>query len=243
MLLHELYFDGLGGTGGIRTARSPRRSPATSARPSAGGPSSSPWAARWAAARAGWCSPAQPRDGSLCNMWAADHTHALAGGVPILALDMYEHSYHLDFGANVGSLRRRLHEQPRIGSASPSASPAPLKRRAPHMIDTTAARQRARERARPAGDRRPPGRRRDARPRRPARRAARPARQGRRGRGLAAARAARRWSTAPGASRSAATAPRKLRERGIDAVAVAGGLGAWRADGLPTEPLKEGDKS
>jgi superoxide dismutase, Fe-Mn family len=35
----------------------------------------------------------------------------------------------------------------------------------------------------------------------------------------------------------------KLRERGIDAVAIAGGLGAWRADGLPTEPLKEGDKA
>ena len=35
----------------------------------------------------------------------------------------------------------------------------------------------------------------------------------------------------------------KLRERGIDAVAVAGGIGAWRADGLPTEPIKEGEKS
>ena len=40
----------------------------------------------------------------------------------------------------------------------------------------------------------------------------------------------------------------KLRERGIDAVALHGGIGAWRADGLPTTPLqegplKEGDKS
>ena len=33
----------------------------------------------------------------------------------------------------------------------------------------------------------------------------------------------------------------KLRERGIDAVALHGGIGAWRADGLPTEPLKEGE--
>jgi Fe-Mn family superoxide dismutase len=41
----------------------------------------------------------QPRDGSLVNQWAADHTHAVAGGVPILALDMYEHSYHIDYGA------------------------------------------------------------------------------------------------------------------------------------------------
>jgi Fe-Mn family superoxide dismutase len=35
----------------------------------------------------------------------------------------------------------------------------------------------------------------------------------------------------------------KLRERGIDAVAIAGGLGAWRAEGLPTEQLKEGDRA
>jgi len=39
------------------------------------------------------------RDGKLVNQWAADHTHALAGGAPILALDMYEHSYHMDYGA------------------------------------------------------------------------------------------------------------------------------------------------
>ena len=43
-----------------------------------------------------------PRDGSLVNQWAADHTTTLAGGQPILALDMYEHSYHLDFGAKAG---------------------------------------------------------------------------------------------------------------------------------------------
>jgi Fe-Mn family superoxide dismutase len=38
----------------------------------------------------------------LVNQWAADHIHAVAGGVPILALDMYEHSYHMDFGAAAG---------------------------------------------------------------------------------------------------------------------------------------------
>jgi len=27
----------------------------------------------------------------------------LAGGTPILALDMYEHSYHMDFGAKAAS--------------------------------------------------------------------------------------------------------------------------------------------
>ena len=36
------------------------------------------------------------RLGCLVNQWAADHTHGLPGGTPILALDMYEHAYHLD---------------------------------------------------------------------------------------------------------------------------------------------------
>ncbi len=34
-----------------------------------------------------------PRDRKLVNQWASDHCHTLAGGAPILALDMYEHSY------------------------------------------------------------------------------------------------------------------------------------------------------
>ena len=40
-----------------------------------------------------------PRDRKLVNQWASDHCHTLAGGTPVLALDMYEHSYHIDFGA------------------------------------------------------------------------------------------------------------------------------------------------
>ncbi|MDB6097795.1 MAG: manganese and iron superoxide dismutase [Gammaproteobacteria bacterium] len=39
------------------------------------------------------------RDRKLVNQWASDHCHTLAGGTPILALDMYEHSYHIDYGA------------------------------------------------------------------------------------------------------------------------------------------------
>ena len=34
---------------------------------------------------------------------ASDHCHTLAGGTPILALDMYEHSYQMDFGAKAAS--------------------------------------------------------------------------------------------------------------------------------------------
>ncbi|HEX7966792.1 MAG TPA: Fe-Mn family superoxide dismutase [Stellaceae bacterium] len=44
-----------------------------------------------------------PRDGKLVNQWAPDHAHALAGGQPILALDMYEHSYHMDYGAKAAA--------------------------------------------------------------------------------------------------------------------------------------------
>jgi Fe-Mn family superoxide dismutase len=41
-----------------------------------------------------------PRDSRLVNQYAAEHSQAVAGGIPILALDMYEHAYHIDFGAN-----------------------------------------------------------------------------------------------------------------------------------------------
>jgi superoxide dismutase, Fe-Mn family len=43
-----------------------------------------------------------PRDKKLINQWAPDHCHTLAAGQPVLALDMYEHSYHMDFGAKAG---------------------------------------------------------------------------------------------------------------------------------------------
>ncbi|XUW93653.1 Fe-Mn family superoxide dismutase (plasmid) [Burkholderia sp. M6-3] len=44
-----------------------------------------------------------PRLGRLTNQWASDHAHTLADGTPILALDMYEHSYHIDFGAKAAA--------------------------------------------------------------------------------------------------------------------------------------------
>ena len=44
-----------------------------------------------------------PRDCKLVNQWAMDHTTTLAGGRPILALDMYEHAYHTDYGAKAAA--------------------------------------------------------------------------------------------------------------------------------------------
>jgi len=44
-----------------------------------------------------------PHDKRLINTWAADHTMTLAGGRPILALDMYEHAYQMDYGAKAAA--------------------------------------------------------------------------------------------------------------------------------------------
>jgi Fe-Mn family superoxide dismutase len=66
---------------------------------SAGDPSSQ----RWGKAKgggSGWVILAySPRDKRLVNQWATDHTTTLAGGRPVLVLDMYEHAYHMDYGA------------------------------------------------------------------------------------------------------------------------------------------------
>jgi Fe-Mn family superoxide dismutase len=101
-LLHELYFDGLGGAGAAMA-------PAMALALQASFGSVDRWRDEFVAmgkaqgGGSGWVLLVfQPHDGALVNQWAADHTHALAGGVPVLALDMYEHAYHLDFGAAAG---------------------------------------------------------------------------------------------------------------------------------------------
>jgi Fe-Mn family superoxide dismutase len=40
--------------------------------------------------------------GTLENYWMADHMHNPAATVPLLVMDMYEHSYQMDFGAAAG---------------------------------------------------------------------------------------------------------------------------------------------
>jgi Fe-Mn family superoxide dismutase len=49
----------------------------------------------------GWViATLDPETRTLHNTWAWDHMHGLAGGVPVLVMDMYEHSYQMDYGAN-----------------------------------------------------------------------------------------------------------------------------------------------
>jgi superoxide dismutase, Fe-Mn family len=102
MILHELYFDGLGSQGEpdkelrselIRDFGSVER-----------------WQTQFSAmgkamgGGSGWVLLTYShRDNKLINQWAADHTCCIAGASPILALDMYEHSYHMDYGAKAAA--------------------------------------------------------------------------------------------------------------------------------------------
>jgi Fe-Mn family superoxide dismutase len=102
MILHELYFAGLT----ERTA--PSTGLAQAIERDFG--SQAQWAAEFSAmgkalgGGSGWVLLTySPRDAKLTNQWAADHTMALVGATPILALDMYEHAYALDFGAKAGA--------------------------------------------------------------------------------------------------------------------------------------------
>jgi Fe-Mn family superoxide dismutase len=102
MILHELYFDGLGGEG------DPKGALAEQIAKDFG--SLVRWKAEFAAVGkalgggSGWALLAwSPHDKRLAITWAADHTMTLAGGRPILALDMYEHAYHMDYGARAAA--------------------------------------------------------------------------------------------------------------------------------------------
>ena len=103
MILHEAYFDSFGGGGGAPTG------PLAEAIARDFGDAAQ-WRTEFAAmgkaegGGSGWVILAySPRDKRLVNQWAADHTTTLAGGRPVLVLDMYEHAYHMDYGAKAGS--------------------------------------------------------------------------------------------------------------------------------------------
>jgi superoxide dismutase, Fe-Mn family len=99
-LLHELYFASLGGDG-----RNVPEEMANAITRDFGS------VLRWRqefialaeslAGGSGWVLLTYvPRDERLINQNATDHSQSISGGIPVLAIDMYEHAYHLDFGAN-----------------------------------------------------------------------------------------------------------------------------------------------
>ena len=48
----------------------------------------------------GWVIFAQnAHTGEYHNYWSWDHMHNVPMGHPLLVLDMYEHAYHMDYGA------------------------------------------------------------------------------------------------------------------------------------------------
>jgi superoxide dismutase, Fe-Mn family len=98
-LLHELYFASLGGDG------KPTQTMIDALSAQFG--SFDRWRTQFRAmgyalgGGSGWVVLTYiPRDGLLLNQYAAEHSQAAVSGVPILALDMYEHAFHMDFGAN-----------------------------------------------------------------------------------------------------------------------------------------------
>jgi len=98
VVLHEHYFDNLGGDGkpggdvlqGLAKAYG----------------SYDAWEAEFRrtalslAGGSGWCVLTYNRyTRELRNQWAWDHMHGAIAGMPLLVLDMYEHSYHMDYGS------------------------------------------------------------------------------------------------------------------------------------------------
>jgi Fe-Mn family superoxide dismutase len=101
MILHEVYFAGLGDES--------QPGPALAEALARDFGSLDRWRAEFVAmgkaegGGSGWVVLNwSPRDKRLVNAWAADHTTTLAGGQPVLVLDMYEHAYHMDYGAKAG---------------------------------------------------------------------------------------------------------------------------------------------
>lgn len=102
MVIHEIYFSQFGTPNrpGAGLAAAIERDFGSDAR----------WRAEFAAmgkalgGGSGWVLLTYShRDKRLVNQWAADHTHVLAGGTTILALDMYEHAYAIDYGAKAAA--------------------------------------------------------------------------------------------------------------------------------------------
>ena len=250
--LHELYFDGLGGDGVlISDVETPLKIDFGSA---------DAWRREFIAmgkalgGGSGWVLLSLSlSDGRLRNVWAADHTHAAALGVPILALDMYEHAYHLDYGANAGAYveafmtniawdrvaRRYRAATPMFGT---TAGETPDTIDGVPIVDVDAARALLADPTVAVIDARMdddyamqhtilPGARHFAPEKLDAL-------------AIAVPRGGKALVYCAYGFEIGRTAAQRLRQQGVNAVVVRGGIAAWRADGMPTVPAPhEGGKS
>jgi superoxide dismutase, Fe-Mn family len=243
-ILHEIYFDGLGGSGdaGCDLAAALERDFGSVAG----------WRAKFTA-----CAKAQaggsgwtlltwsPRHRRLLIQCGTDHTNFLAGSVPVLALDMYEHAYHIDFGARAGAYvdafmknihwervsgryRNAIKQQvdtvePASGPAENTIAPEELRRRLDRgddiiVLDVCLAEDLAK--------------RADMLP----------------GALIRAPEKVAQWAGELPSDRTvvvycvygfqvSSEAAAELRRRGIDARILSGGIAAWHAIGAPTVPL------
>ena len=99
MVLHEFYFGNLGGDG--------KPGAAVTSLLTAQYGSLAAWEQEFRqtglslAGGPGWVVLAfDPHAKAAHTYWLWDHAHSLAWGTPLLVMDMYEHSYAMDYGAN-----------------------------------------------------------------------------------------------------------------------------------------------
>ncbi len=99
MILHELYFANLGGDGKASGSIVPLLATQYG--------SFDAWEQEFRlvglslGGGSGWVIVEyNPHDRAAHTYWAGDHTQNLAWGVPLLVMDMYEHAYAMDYGAN-----------------------------------------------------------------------------------------------------------------------------------------------
>jgi Fe-Mn family superoxide dismutase len=119
VVLHELYFANLSGA-----RKGPGPIVAAALEEHFGGVDR--WqrefvgAAQGLACGSGWVLLSySPHEGRLYNQIALEDAQAIPGAVPILVLDMYEHAYHLEFGANATA-----YIAPLCGSSTGPSSPS-----------------------------------------------------------------------------------------------------------------------
>jgi len=98
VVLHELYFENLGGNGNADMEARNVLSGAFGAYDN--------WEAEFRriglglGGGSGWVVLGyNSHTGQIENYWLWDHMHGAAATIPLLVMDMYEHSYQMDFGA------------------------------------------------------------------------------------------------------------------------------------------------